>query len=214
MPDAARWKSPSFDRLWRLVALFILCALVYYFSFDNGRLAARKYKDAEVARLSAENESLRVQLALQSQEIERLKGHPRGEASPGPEGRANPTAPDSPDAGGLAPRAESSGDLEERGAVAPQAGGEGVAPLNVARLALREEENRLILGNQVLLTILDVDNIDKIVTLRAHHLDTEKRETHTLGLGESFIIERGEGRHRLLLDQMKSSQVVLLLIDP
>jgi hypothetical protein len=52
-----------------VLALFVLCLLVYYFSYDHGRSAAR----ARLAREEADNSSLRLQLELQNQELEGLK---------------------------------------------------------------------------------------------------------------------------------------------
>ncbi|MDR2353986.1 MAG: hypothetical protein LBF22_12700, partial [Deltaproteobacteria bacterium] len=83
----------------------------------------------------------------------------------------------------------------------------------VTRFSMRNEDNKLILDNQVLLSVLEVDSLDKTATVRVHFLDTEARETRNMGLGDSFVIERKEKNYRLLLDQLKGSQAVFLLIE-
>ncbi|MDR2354426.1 MAG: bZIP transcription factor, partial [Deltaproteobacteria bacterium] len=59
-----------------MLALIILCGLVYYFSFDNGLQTGKmriERLQREISGLTAENESLKTQLNLRSQEIKALR---------------------------------------------------------------------------------------------------------------------------------------------
>jgi hypothetical protein len=58
-------KRETGDKIWRGIALVILCALVYYFSYDQGRDAARNDYDSLKQEASRE-------LEAQSREIRRL----------------------------------------------------------------------------------------------------------------------------------------------
>ncbi|MDR1487039.1 MAG: hypothetical protein LBT62_03440, partial [Deltaproteobacteria bacterium] len=64
-------KGPSrrLDRFVRIIALMLLCGLVWYFSYDQGKSTAKK----RVYRLEAENISLREQMLLLEKDIEILK---------------------------------------------------------------------------------------------------------------------------------------------
>ncbi|MDR2338795.1 MAG: hypothetical protein LBF40_01455 [Deltaproteobacteria bacterium] len=213
------WKHQRFDRLWRLCALFVLCGLVYYFSFDNGRQTAKarigRY-EAEKVRMQSEIESLRVQLNLQEEEIRTLKS---GEAEPPSvaEEDARAVLDASPQAvDGLAISAAGAGPREADLSIPQPAEGsdqEGsVDPKDVTRLSVRPGESRLILDDQVRLSVLEIDSIDKVAQVRVQHLDTDARHSRTMEAGDSLIITRGDERHILLLDQLKSSSLVFLLI--
>jgi hypothetical protein len=273
-----RFKT-SFDRIWRLVALFILCALVYYFSFQNGRQTAK----AKNERLTAENESLRLQLSLQSKDLEDLRfalkslsessearakapdsetaqspktpeNSPEKDSSPlgnagaqaasdappmgrGPMGGENPygdsekpKADPSLEEGGKEETQNSGSHAGEEmtrekppedslangGSAGPKAPSAPPLPLSaspeLSRIQLRNEENKLILNNMVLLSVLEIDGIDKTVQVRVHQLDTEARETRTMSIGDSFTLRRGETGLRLILDQLKGSLAVFIMI--
>lgn len=84
--------AKSGDKIWRTVALLILCGLVYYFSYDQGRDAVRR--DYNAVREEAGSE-----LEAQRREITRLRSalaecvreaQPAAETSPPPPA---PTAP-------------------------------------------------------------------------------------------------------------------------
>jgi hypothetical protein len=206
--------APSFDRIWRLVALFALCGLIYYFSFQNG-LQTSKAQNAnlrrEVVELQAQNERLRAMLRDQAREYAALlNGRGPGVDVP---------AEGVPEAGG----GEGEGArIGAAGAAAASAGegGPAVQPSaaqdgpSVARLILRNEENRLILDSKVLISVGDIDSLDRTAVVRVHDLDTERREARTMQTGDSMVIERGGAGHRLLLDQLKGSQAVFVLISP
>ncbi|MDR2611658.1 MAG: hypothetical protein LBG06_02050 [Deltaproteobacteria bacterium] len=209
---------PSFDRLWRLTALFALCGLIYYFSFDNGRQTSRDRVtrlQEQTRRLEAENESLRLQLALQGRELEALRpGAGEGGASPGDGGEAGisggaaaapAAAPPAPSA--LPPPAASRAPGQPP---SPPA----MADPEIQRLAIRNDENRLILGSQILLSVGGIDSLDKTAVVKVHELDTERRETRIMQPGDSFVIARGGVDHRLLLDQLKGSLAMFVLISP
>jgi hypothetical protein len=202
----APWQNPRFDRLWRLAALFVLCGLVYYFSFDNGRQTAKariaRYEEERV-RMQSEISSLREQLKLRSAEIKDLKDQA--------------TPPDSPsDSSDLA--MATVGSVEPRRPdltipVTPILDPENQEPESVTRLSLRSEESKLILDDQVRLSVLEIDSLDKVAQVRIQHLDTENRHTRTLEVGESIIVMRGSKRFILVLDQLKGSTALFILIE-
>ncbi|MDR1314639.1 MAG: hypothetical protein LBQ12_13360 [Deltaproteobacteria bacterium] len=257
--------SPPFDRIWRLVALFALCGLIYYFSFDNGRQTSKARiarLQEQSQRLEAENDSLRVQLDLLRREAaspragregalpaaapEPLSGRdasrkpgPASDASgqDGPASDASGQPPASPGLSSQSPRPPSPpGDLPPAGAEEPQgtfigdaglsaaSAGEGAPPRTpdtaasgeptLTRLNVRGDESRLLLDGQVLLSVGDIDSLDKIASVRVHQLDTEQRVSTDMQPGESLIIARGGRDHRLLLDQLKGSVAVFILISP
>jgi hypothetical protein len=78
-------RSKRMDRLIRIIALLLLCGLVWYFSYDQGRSTAKK----RVYRLEAENISLREQIALLEKDIEILK---QGQLPGAPPKPADPPA--------------------------------------------------------------------------------------------------------------------------
>jgi hypothetical protein len=243
----------SFDRIWRLVALFVLCALVYYFSFENGRQTGK----AKAERLTAETESLRLQLTLQSEELDELRAAlkaltenppPQKERESSPLSNAGEAAVAANPPRDASPK-QSTGDaglslayetqIPENPATpdktiqpdnppeelkSPEPPSPKVNPPSqndplpdapspeVSRIQLRNEENKLILNNKVLLSVLEIDLIDKTVAVRVHQLDTEARETRTMGIGESFNIRRGDTGVRLILDQLKGSLAVFIMI--
>ncbi|MDR2460879.1 MAG: hypothetical protein LBE38_08880 [Deltaproteobacteria bacterium] len=188
--------SRAFDRIWRLVALFVLCGLVYYFSFDNGRQTSK----AQMQRLMADNDSLRTQLELQSKEIDDLRRQrnqfqeelARSES-------AAYEAQEPPEA--------------SPGASAIDAQSTGENALEITRLQLRSDENKLILDSQVLLSLGNIDIADESVLVRIHYLDTDRRETRTMEGGDSFMITRGEASYRLILDKLTGTLATFLLIS-
>ncbi|MDR1036554.1 MAG: hypothetical protein LBT40_08275 [Deltaproteobacteria bacterium] len=250
--------SPNFDRIWRLVALFALCGLIYYFSFDNGRQTSK----ARIARLQehsrrleADNESLALQVGLLRREVASLRAGGAGAgpggsadggtgtAAPGGAGQAalagaglaadgtGRTDTDGTDRAGTPPypSEEAPGAfIGDAGASAlaagPDAAGQadgtagaaraGSAEPTLTRLNVRSDESRLLLGGQVLVSVDAVDSLDRTAVVRVHELDANRREARTMEPGDSLVIERGGAEHRLLLDQLKGSQAVFLLISP
>ncbi|MDR1081123.1 MAG: hypothetical protein LBQ79_09255 [Deltaproteobacteria bacterium] len=227
--------SPNYDRILRLVALFALCGLIYYFSFDNGRQTSKgriSRLQEQNSRLKAENESLTLQLNLLRREAASSvsggggpgAGTGEGSRPPASGGRAlrggapSPdsapdSAPDRPSgASGRAPgpfigEAGASAAAEDEGA------GSGGDPV-LTRLNVRSDESRLFMGGQVLLSVDGVDSLDRTAVVRIQELDTDRREAVTMQPGDSLTIARGGAEHRLLLDQLKGSQAVFILISP
>ncbi|MDR2198818.1 MAG: hypothetical protein LBR53_05080 [Deltaproteobacteria bacterium] len=218
----ADWKNPRFDRLWRLLALFALCGMVYYFSFDNGRRAAKtriaRYEN-EMARMEAEISSLRTRLELQSAEINRLKGEGPA-AAPAAAPRETPSAPAAPAIPNAPPEAALPGEPPpERPADLhiPEGAPKGSLkeendPREISRFSLRTGESKLILNDQARLSVPEIDSLDKVAQVRIQHLDTDNRHTRTMEAGDSFIITRGDERYILLLDQLKGSLALFILI--
>lgn len=267
--------APTFDRLWRLAALFVLCGLIYYFSFDNGRATSKAIigrLQEQTRRLETENESLRRQLAVLGRELADLQGTAEdgagagssggssGQAPAGSSGAASGGASPAPPAGGADAGAAGPKDekapgafIGEAGAAAssgerglePPSGGRGEPSLPAAssrpsaasppsanyadsasprpeaagepslrRLTVRNEESRLILDGQVLLSVEDIDSLDRTATVRMQQLDSGRREARTMAPGEILSLERGGAGHRLLLDQLKGSVAVFILISP
>jgi hypothetical protein len=64
----------ALERPLRLAALLGLCALVWWFSYDHGRESAR----TRVARIEAENISLREKVILLEEDVKRLNADLRG----------------------------------------------------------------------------------------------------------------------------------------
>ncbi|MDR2405423.1 MAG: hypothetical protein LBE27_03530 [Deltaproteobacteria bacterium] len=245
------WENPRFDRLWRLLALFILCGLVYYFSFDNGRQTAKariaRYEEERV-RMAAQISSLKEQLKLQSDEIKALKGQNAPASATTAEAKTDASSNASPDAGAVAPALSpesvspeqapvaSAPNSPEEGDLAMAAAGSGAPrgpdllipenappntdsiakdnldPQDLSRISMRSEESKLILDGQVRLSILEIDSLDKVAQVRVQHLDSDTRHTRTMEAGDSLIISRGDERYILLLDQLKGSLAVFILI--
>jgi hypothetical protein len=162
---AKRPTGPFGDRFWRVVALFALCFLVYYFSYDHGRSSAKARLEREIA----ENKALRVQLGLQSQEIEDLKkslfnaGKETGE-------RADP-------------------------ANAPE-------PI---KFAARVAEDKRFFDGRLVLTVVEVNNLDREIAVRLHFVDTAYRETTLIKVGQPLIFVMDDRENRFFLDQLKGS---------
>jgi hypothetical protein len=270
------WKSPNFDRIWRLLALFVLCGLVYYFSFDNGRRTAKARLDryeAERVQMLNRIESLNLQLRLQSEEISQLKaalkqegggapGASAGASSPQPpagaptpdelvkglsEDAGGAAAPGQEDGQGQAPEGAGDGDsggspasagAAAEGAAASSPGGLAIGEagasdlppvLNIPespqagdsksqdsksleRFSLRSGESRLLFSDQVRVSVLEIDSIDKVAQVRVQHMDSDVRQTRTMEAGDSLIVNRGSERFILLLDQLKASSAMFILI--
>jgi hypothetical protein len=90
----------------------------------------------------------------------------------------------------------------------------GAPPRELARIALRPGEPKLILGGQVRLSVLEIDSLDKVAQVRVQHLDSDARQTRTMEAGDSMTIMRGGARVVLLLDQLTAFQAVFLLVGP
>jgi hypothetical protein len=93
-------------------------------------------------------------------------------------------------------------------------GGQGLSdPKAVTRLTLRPGESRLILGDRVRLSVLSTDSLDKVAQVSVQSLDTEARQSKTMGDGDTLIIQMGAERHLIILDQLKGSAATFILID-
>ncbi|MDR1038991.1 MAG: hypothetical protein LBR80_02255 [Deltaproteobacteria bacterium] len=225
--------SPPFDRIWRLVALFALCGLIYYFSFDNGRQASKARiarMQGQIQRLEAENGSLVLQRTLLQKELDSLKAVAADRtASPAsPAGIGAPSDADGlsggegldPVPGGEAPEAFLGDAAAADGGIAGSAAASGGPAAatggspSLARLSVRNEDSRLIIDGQVLLSVMDVDSLDRTATVRVQHLDAGKRVARTMEPGDSMIITRDGKDYRLLLDQLKGTLAVFLLVSP
>jgi uncharacterized protein YdcH (DUF465 family) len=194
--DSSFRQSRAFDRIWRLIALFILCALVYYFSFDNGRQTSK----AQVERLMAENESLRTQLALQSADIDNLRqqrNQLQDELTQSAQGETGETG--------------ASGNEEPQNS--PDSSVNDAKPPEISRLQLRVDDNKLILDSQVLLSLGKIDITDETIVVKVLYLDTDRRETRTMEQGDSFLVTKGEASYRLILDKLTGSQATFLLVS-
>jgi hypothetical protein len=106
--------------------------------------------------------------------------------------------------------------IGEAGAVAVAAADERDASPEptLTRLSVRNDESKLVLDGQVLVSVSDIDSLDRTAVVRVHQLDAERREARTMEPGDSVLIDRSGTEHRLLLDQLKGSQAVFILISP
>ena len=69
--DEGSGRLKSLERPARLVALFLLCGLVWWFSYDHGRESSK----SRVARTEAENISLREKVALLEEDVKALSAN-------------------------------------------------------------------------------------------------------------------------------------------
>jgi hypothetical protein len=176
-------RHPLSDRFWRIAALFFLCFLVYYFSYDMGRDSVR----SRLAREEAENRSLRVQLALQSQEIEKFKASCPA-ASPAP-GRPGAPAGQSPPDGSQNPNA----------AVQPPV---RPGPVNYT---FRAGENRTFFSGRLILTVVEINSLDQEAAVRVHYTDTAYRETTLVKAGQALTVKIDGQESQFFLDQLKGT---------
>ncbi|MDR0549089.1 MAG: hypothetical protein LBI10_06750 [Deltaproteobacteria bacterium] len=166
--------SPFGDRFWRFLALFALCFLVYYFSYDHGRTTAKARLEREIA----ENQALRIQLALQSQEIEKYKTLFEG---------------------GKLVKAE----------VAKEPGKEpGKKPAKNApgrKFAARVAEDKNFFDDRLILTVVDVNNLDQEATVRLFYVDKAYREATLVKVGQNLTVKLNNQESQFFLDQLKGS---------
>jgi hypothetical protein len=164
-----------------------LCALVWWFSYDHGRGSFR----ARVARLEAENLSLREKAALLERDVEILGGQlAEARAALGP---ADPAA------------ASALGELPPVPA-APREAAEG------SRLTLKLAENKGLLGGRVVLTMVELDSLDQEALVRAHFSETGRRLARLMVPGDIFELELDGEVHRLYLDQIRGT-LAFFLVD-
>jgi hypothetical protein len=164
--EPARPPKPSGalgDRFWRLSAIFALCLLVYYFSYDHGRSSAKARLDREMA----ENQSLRLQLALRDQEIENFK--------------------------------VACSRLEPR-SVEPDKKKPG--PVN---FLARVGEKKVFFGDRLILTVVDINNLDREAVVRLHFVEAAQRETTLVKVGESLSVNMDGQESQFFLDQLKGA---------
>lgn len=92
-------KRESGDKIWRGIALLVLCGLVYYFSYDQGRDAMRRSYEGLKAESTRELENqsreiMRLRAALTECAREKTPPAPAlAEPSPAPPAEAVPPAP-------------------------------------------------------------------------------------------------------------------------
>jgi hypothetical protein len=173
----------------------LLCALVWWFSYDHGRQTAR----TRVARLEAENISLREKVVLLERDLELLsRAQKEAESSQGP-------APQE----GLAPGAQA--ELAPAPAAPPKAGAAADDQAR-GRLTVKLAENKGLFGGRVVLTMVELDSLDQEALVRAHYRDTGRRLAQLMAPGDIFELEVDGEPHQLYLDQIKGS-LAFFLID-
>ncbi|MDR2443311.1 MAG: hypothetical protein LBE31_07315 [Deltaproteobacteria bacterium] len=74
--EPSKGSLKKFERPVRLMALMLLCVLVWYFSYDQGRQTSR----TRVARMEAENLSLREKVTLLEEEVKILRSQNKADA--------------------------------------------------------------------------------------------------------------------------------------
>ncbi|MDR2368791.1 MAG: hypothetical protein LBF58_11940 [Deltaproteobacteria bacterium] len=200
-PDKDRPASPfgdreakpgkGFQRLERLVrvgALFLLCGLVWYFSYDHGRSDSSTVAD----KLELENISLREKLVLAEAELVAAK-----------ESLAAMEAAMGAAAGGET--AGEDGQAGQDGAAAP------VVAAARERVTLREKQNVAAFGGEAILSLVSLDIIDQEVTLRIERVKGRQREAHVMGPGDSVEFDLGGQPHSLYLDQIRGNMAFFIL---
>ncbi|MDR2301239.1 MAG: hypothetical protein LBF38_04285 [Deltaproteobacteria bacterium] len=213
------------ERLVRLAALLLLCGLVWYFSYDHGRtdtVNKTETVNRKVSKLELENESLREKLTLAEmdltaarEELTLLKDRlAKGEGSLVPAGQSpgqnaqSPQAPSEPQAEVVPP---------EGGAIkAPesldQPGPAKVGPSeNRERFTLRAMENKAAFNGQAVLSLVDLNSLDREVTVRIRYADSGRREARVMVPGDLIDFQLGDGTHSLYLDQIRGNMAFFIL---
>jgi hypothetical protein len=182
MKDMA--KRETGDKIWRGVALVILCALVYYFSYDQGRDAVRNNYDAFKQEASRE-------LEAQSREIMRLSAA-LAECS-----REKPPAQA---AAGAAPPP-------------PPSPAETAPPAAVERLLLRSGQSKIIFDGQLVVTLLQVAGTENRALIQLNFLEEERLVTENLATGGSLKFTLDNRNWALVASSMSVSSATLNLVE-
>ena len=159
------------DKLWRTIAILILCGLVYYFSFDHGRASMAERVAAEQESARTKIESLVIDQARLTQDLKKCT--------------------ESLDKVG----GNSDGEL-----------GDGDS------FSLRTGHSRLLFQNKLLLTLLEVNNLENHLKIQINKIDEGLLSTEELGAGVSFQIKHQNQNWALVVTGMKMSQATFTLI--
>ncbi|MDR2141874.1 MAG: hypothetical protein LBR11_08825 [Deltaproteobacteria bacterium] len=177
-PQPAKRPDVLGDRFWRLGAIFVLCFLVFYFSYDHGRASIRGRLEREMA----ENQALRTQLALLEREMEL---------------RPSPCV----------------GGAEAASKAAAESAAESARPPGPVKFTTRVGEDRAFFGGRLILTVVEVNNLDREVTARLHYKDSAHRETTLVQVGQALVVNIDGQRQRFFLDQLKGSLAYFSLYE-
>jgi hypothetical protein len=178
------------ERLVRLAALLLLCGLVWWFSYDHGRSAAR----GRLYRLEAENISLRERVVVLENDLQYYKEKLK---------QAGLLAPSNNRPVGEVKRETRGEEAKEVPFSDNQAHG---------RLTVRLSENKSVFEDQAKVSLVELNSLDMEALVRVRHNDTGRREAMVMRPGDLFELEVGGVKRGLYLDQIKGS-LAFFIID-
>ncbi|MDR1608232.1 MAG: hypothetical protein LBT38_07480 [Deltaproteobacteria bacterium] len=71
--------------------------------------------------------------------------------------------------------------------------------------AARVGENKYFFNDRLILTVVDINNLDREAAIRLHFVDTARRETSLVKVGEPLTINFEGQESQVFLDQLKGS---------
>jgi hypothetical protein len=79
------------------------------------------------------------------------------------------------------------------------------------RLTLRAMENKAAFGNEVVLSLVDLNSIDLEITLRIRYAKSGRREAHLMSPGDLIEIKIDDTLHTIYLDQIRGNMAFFIL---
>ncbi|MBW2624269.1 MAG: hypothetical protein JRD68_15280 [Deltaproteobacteria bacterium] len=165
------------DRIFRIIALIFLCALVYYFSYDQGRRAQKPQVERINQNLIAK-ERLIERLAV---EVGRLKEE-------------------------LAACKENTNQTDEI-----KTGQESIK--DAARVMVRLGSSRILFNQQIVVACLDINRDKKEAALQLNFIQERRILPVLVKVGQSVHFKLGERKYAMILDELRSNNVVLKIIE-
>ncbi|MDR1297874.1 MAG: hypothetical protein LBO05_11005 [Deltaproteobacteria bacterium] len=219
--DRKEKKPGRLEKFVRVAALLALCGMVWYFSYDQGRVSNNR----RLARLEMENISLREKLALAEADLEAVRESAaeavrRARAGAGQNGPNDQNIPPSDQNGRPAGRS-ARGDRVGAGPAdsAVDAGSAAVTSLasrpaddqGAGRLTLKLAGNKSAFGGAAVLSLVEADSLDQSVVVRIRENGTGNRTAASLDVGELFEFQLAGERHSLYLDSVRGTLAFFIL---
>lgn len=205
--DRKEKKPGRLEKFVRVAALLALCGMVWYFSYDQGRVSNNR----RLARLEMENVSLREKLALAEADLEAVRESAaeavrRARAGAGQNGPNDQNIPPSEQNGRPADSAADAGSAAATGSASRPADDQGAG-----RLTLKLAGNKPAFGGAAVLSLVEVDSLDQSAVVRIRENVTGNRTAASLDVGELFEFQLAGERHSLYLDSVRGTLAFFIL---
>ncbi|MFH1091501.1 MAG: hypothetical protein V1742_08015 [Pseudomonadota bacterium] len=161
------------DNLIRIIAVIGLCALVYYFSFDQGRRDMQPQVESLQKTLALKERTIQamaVEIQTLKLEVEKLR---QG-------GQRNQLAPSADELG--------------------------------APLTLRRGSSRVLFGDRLVLTCLEIDLVKNQAKVQINLVKENQVLTESIGLGKSFHFSLADQEFAIIVNKVYSSFIMAQII--